>query len=298
MKKILIILFFVFPLTSFGQVKVNLFNGDLNKALDTASIVNKNVLLIIGTAYCSHYIHFSEEVLSDSNIISYLNSEFITMIFRADLADKKSRKEMKKYNRSWPGWPQFYVLDSNKNLIADFTYPLNVTNEEFLKIIKSYNTIEEEWRKIRKEARQGQLSYDQLLKYIKFRDINYSAFEAIQINKQISKYLKGLNSKDCCNKNNWYLYKNYIKVHELGVDDKLVAFVALHSAEFKKINGEEEVSNYLLENYQREINWRKPEKVDKMASKYPYDTIPEAIKAVELYRMKEHTQRMIKEYEK
>ena len=43
---------------------------------------------------------------------------------------------------------------------------------------------------------------------------------------------------------------------------------------------------FYTNNYQRNIDWRKPEKVDKLAEKYPYNSVPEAIQAVETYRKK------------
>ncbi len=294
MKKILIALFITSTLAGYSQVELNVNAGDFSNALDSASKIDKNILLIIGNNYCGNYLNFVENVLSDSNIISFMNSEFITLIFRADKADKEAKKKMKKYNKSWPGWPQFYVLDSNEKLIADFSFPQYTSNEQFLKILHDYLTIEEEWLKLKKLSKKEQLTLDQLKRYIILRDLNYSSFGEIQINRQISKYINGLNIQDRYKSENWYLYKRYVKIRNLGLDKDLFDFVAENRNEFQKVNGEQEVSDYLLQNYQNDINWRKPKKVKKIAEKYPYNTIPEAKRAIELYWTNKKVQGMIK----
>lgn len=294
MKRLLIILFLISTLTGYGQVELNVNAVDFSNALDSASKIDKNILLIIGNNYCGYYMSFVENVLSDSSIVSYLNSEFITLIFRADLADKKAKKEMKKYNKSWPGWPQFYVLDSNEKLIADFSYPHYTSNEQFLKILKSYLIIEEEWLKLKKISKTELLSLDQLKQYIVMRGLNYSSFQDIHINKQVSKYINGLNNQDRFKAENWFLFKRYVKMHELGLDKNLFDFVAKNKKSFQMENGEQEVSDYLVQNYQNDIRWRKPENVKKLADKYPYNTIPEAQKAIELYWTSKNIQNTIK----
>lgn len=294
MKNIFIVLFLITKLTGYSQIKLDLFTGDLSKALDTASIIDKNILVINGSNRCGSYINFTENVLTDSSIIFYLNSEFETLLFRADLADKEAKKKMKKYNKTWPGWPQFYVLDSNEKLIADFSYPRYTSNEEFLGILKSYLTIEEEWIKLEKMSKKEQLTLDQLNRFIVYRHLNYSPYEEIHINKQVSKYLNGLNIQDRFKTENWILFKRHIKIRDLGVDKDLFDFVAKNRVEFQKHNGEREVSDYLLINYQNDINWRKPEKVEKIAEKYPYNSIPEAKRAIELYWISKEIQNAIK----
>ncbi len=294
MKRLLIVLFLISKLTGYSQIELNVYTGDLSHALDTATKTDKNILLITGSNYCGYYMNFVENVLSDSSIISYLNSEFITLIFRADLADKEAKKKMKKYNKSWPGWPQFYVLDLNETLIADFSYPQYTSNEQFLEILYSYLTIEEEWIKLKKSSKKELLTLDQLKRFIVLRDLNYSSFGDIHINKQVSKYLNGLNSQNRFKAENWFLFNRYIKIRGLGLDKDLFDFVAKNKDEFQRVNGEQEVSNYLAQNYQNDISWRKPEKVKKLAKKYPYNTIPEAKRAIELYWTSNNIQNTIK----
>ncbi|MFO7656548.1 MAG: hypothetical protein R6W78_05740 [Bacteroidales bacterium] len=283
MKRLLIILFLISTLTGYSQIEINVNAGDFSNALDSALKIDKKILLITGNNYCGYYLNFVENVLSDSTIISYMNSEFITLIFRADKADKEAKKKMKKYNKSWPGWPQFYVLDSNEKLIADFSYPKYTSNEQFLKILQDYLTIEEKWLKLKKISKKELLSLDQLKQYIVMRDLNYSSFGDIHINRQVSKYINGLNNQDRFKAENWFLFKRYINMHDLGLDKSLFDFVAKNKKSFQMEIGEQEVSDYLAQNYQNDINWRKPEKVKKIAEKYPYNTISEAKKAIELY---------------
>lgn len=293
MKILLIVLFLIPTLTGYGQVELNVNAGDFSNALDSALKKDKNILLITGANYCGYYVNFVENVLSDSSIISYMNSEFLTLVFRADLADKKAKKEMKKYNKSWPGWPQFYVLDSKEKLVADFSFPKYTSNEEFLKILQDYSTIEEEWLKIKKLSKKGLLTLDQLKRYIVMRNLNYSSFGDININKQVSNYINGLCIQDRFKSENWYLYKRYVRIRNLGLDKDLFDFVVENRDEFQRVNGIQEVSDYLFQSYQNDINWRKPEKVKKIAEKYPYNTIPEAKKAIELYWTSKNIQNMI-----
>lgn len=294
MKRLLIILFLISTLTGYSQIELNVNAGDFSKALDSALKIDKKILLITGDNNCGYYLNFVENVLSDSSIISYLNSEFITLIFRADKADKEAKKRMKKYNKSWPGWPQFYVLNSNEKLIADFSYPHYTSNEQFLEILKDYLTIEEKWLELKIISKKELLSLDQLKQYIVMRDLNYSSFGEIHINKQVSKYINGLDNQDRFKAENWFLFKRYVNMYDLGLDKNLFDFVAKNKKSFQIENGEQEVSDYLLQNYQNDIRWRKPEKVKKLADKYPYNTIPEAQKAIELYWASKNIQNTIK----
>ncbi len=83
-------------------------------------------------------------------------------------------------------------------------------------------------------------------------------------------------------------------MYDLGLDKNLFDFVAKNRKSFQIENGEQEVSDYLLQNYQNDIRWRKPENVKKLADKYPYNTIPEAQKAIELYWASKNIQNTIK----
>jgi len=295
MKRLLIILFLISTLNGYSQVELNVNAGDFSNALDSASKLDKNILLIVGNNYCGYYMNFVENVLSDSNIISYMNSEFITLIFRADKADKEAKKKMNKYNKRWPGWPQFYILDSNEKLIADFSFPRYTSNEQFLKILNDYSIIEKEWITLKKLSKKEQLTLDQLKRYIVLRDLNYSSFGDIHINKQVSKYINGLNNQDRFKAENWVLFKRYVTIHhDLGLDKNLFEFVVKNKNSFQIENGEQEVSDYLVQNFQNDINLRKPEKVKKIAEKYPYNTVPEAKKAIELYWTSKNIQSAIK----
>lgn len=296
MRKFLIILFALVTINGFSQMKLEVFEGILEYALDSIENTNKNVLLIIGSNYCGNYVNFTENVLVDSSIVSYINKEFLTIIFRADLASKEEKKQMKKYNKSWPGWPQFYILDSNEKLITDFTYPNYTSNEEFLMMLRKYQTIEKEWKEIKKISKKEQLSFDQLQEYIFLRDLNYSSFQLIHINKQISKYFSGIEPEDYSNKEYWSLFKRYVKIHDLGLDPKLFDFVAKNKEAFQKENGVDEVSNYLLDNYIIDTQWRKEKDINKIEKSYPYNTIDEAKVAIKIYRQSKSINSLIKPF--
>lgn len=92
MKRLLIILFLISTLTGYSQIELNVNAGDFSKAFDSALKIDKKILLITGDNNCGYYLNFVENVLSDSTIISYMNSEFITLIFRADKADKEAKR--------------------------------------------------------------------------------------------------------------------------------------------------------------------------------------------------------------
>jgi len=285
MRYLLISTLFLINLNVFSQSGLRLFKGNLDQAFDSAKILNKDVLLIVGSDYCGYYVDFTKYVMSDSNIVSLFNSQFITYLFMADDADKAQKKRFKKYNRSWPGWPQFYFLDSNEKMIANLSYPKYTSNQEFIDLLKSYKVIEHEWNLTKKQSKKGHQSLEQLSRYIKLRDMNYSSFGDIQINKHIAKYFKDSNPEDYSLKKNWVLFKRYVRIqHDLGSDKELFESVVNHRTAFQKENEDEQVSNYLYENFRSDLNWRKEEEVDKMAKMYPYNTVPEAIKAIQSYK--------------
>ena len=69
--------------------------------------------------------------------------------------------------------------------------------------------------------------------------------------------------------------------------------VAKYKSHFQKNIGDSIISSYLSYNYLRNIDWRKPEKVEKIASSYPYNSVPEAINAIETYRKNKKVQSLI-----
>jgi hypothetical protein len=198
-----------------------------------------------------------------------------------DKASETEKKKLKKYYHSWRGFPQLYFIDKNGNLISDLNYPLRINQETHLSVWRDYKNIELNWKRIKKTKRNNDIDLDFLKQYLPYREIKYSSFDLIQISNVLDKYFKRLDSSQYYLEVNWFLFDDYISIVS---NPKLFDCVAKNRAAFQKLNGDSIVSNYLSRNYRDYISWRKEEDVDKMAEKYPYNSIQEAKESIEDYK--------------
>jgi len=290
MKRILIVLLLVKSLTGFSQEELNLFSGNFDQALDSAKNFNKDIFLITRSFNCQVFEKFNTILTSDKESIEFLNANLIVYEYDMDKASDAEKKRMKKYYHSWRGFPQLYFIDKNENLISDLAYSLNIDQRQQLEIWKDYKNIEFNWKKIKRFKNNKSIDYNNLNEFLTYRQIKYSSFDLIQINNVLDKYFKNLDSTLYSTKQNWDLIQKYVAIYS---NPKIFDLVAKYKSDFQKNIGDSVISEYLLSNYQSYIDLRKPKKVDKIAEKYPYNSVPEAIKAIEIYRRNKKIQSLI-----
>jgi thioredoxin-related protein len=294
MKSVLIVLFLFQHLSGFSQEKLNLFRGSFAQALDSAKKVDKDIFLITKSLTCHVFEEFNARIIANNETIMFLNENFIVFVYDKDKSSEKEDKRMKNYYHSWRGFPQLYFIDKNEKLITDLVYTLSIEQQEQLKIWKTYKSIEKDWKSIKYLRKNKIIDYNDLTDFLTYRQIKYSPFDLIQISGILDKYFKNLDSAQYCSKQNWELIKNYVSLRS---NPDIFDLVAKHKTDFQKNYGDSIISDYLLSNYQQDIYWRKPEKVDKIAEKYPYDSIPEAIQAIETYKKNKQIQSLVKDAE-
>lgn len=291
MRRFLIILFLTHKLTGFSQEKLTLFEGNFDQAIDSAQKVDKDIFLIT-KGLCPAFENFTARLTNDSESVEFLNKNFIVYEYNMDNSSEIEKKRMKKYYHSWRGFPQLYFIDKNENLISDISYPLSIEQKKQLEIWKNYKTIESDWTNIKRVKSNNNIDYNSLIEFLTYRQIKYSSFDLIQISNVLDKYFKSIDSAEYYSKRNWFLIQQYVTISS---NPKIFDLVAKHKNEFQISHGDSIISDYLLGNYQQFISWRKPEKVNKMAKKYPYNSVPEAIQAIEIYRSNKELQTMFKQ---
>ena len=291
MKKLIVVLFIFISLSGYSQSKLRLFNGSFDQALDSAKIKGKHIFFITRSESCHVFEKFHAIVYNDNLTVEFLNANFIVFEYDMDKASNAEKKRLKKYYHSWRGFPQLYFIDENEKLITDLIYPLLINQKTHLDLWKGYKNIESDWKKIKKYKRKNKIDFECLKQYLTYRQIKYSSFDLIQISNILDKYFKNIDSSEYNLEYNWYLFQDYISIYS---NPKVFDLVARNKLAFQETNGDKVVSDYLLENYQQYISWRKPEKVEKLANKYPYNSVPEAMKAIELYKKSQLIQSIIK----
>ena len=281
MKGFLILSLLIQGLIASGQEKLILFTGNFDQAIDSAKKVDMDILLITKSLSCQVFESFKKRLINDNESIEFLNTSLIVFEYDMDNATDNVKKKMKKYYHSWRGFPQLYFIDKNEKLISDLTYPLSIEQKQQLEIWKNYRNIEQDWKRIKCVRKRRTIDYNGLIEFITYRQIKHSSFDLIQIKKVLNKYFRNIDSTQYFSNKNWNLINKYITIYS---NPQVFDLVAKYKSDFQKNFGDSVISNYLIENYQRYIYWRKPKVVDKMAKKYPYHSVPEAIQAIDIYR--------------
>ena len=286
---VLLLLVFI----SFAQSNLNIFNGNLDQALIEANNQNKDLFVITKSYGCPVFKTFEENINSHLPTIEYLNNTFLIYIYDKDTTSKEEDKRMKKYFRWYLGFPQLNIIDQHEEKIVEFNYPLQINQDEHLVVWKKYKTFQSDWKQIKKNKKKIGSNYDELIKFLIYRQIDYSAFELYQIKHALARYFKASEPTTYADAKNWILFEKYIT---LGFNSKEFDLVAQNRNQFQSINGETTVSNYLFENYLNFIKYQKAKKVTKLSKVYPYNTIPEAIKAVDAYWEYHNTEKLPQTY--
>jgi len=286
MKIITLIILLSISLSGICNTKLNVFNGSIDEALDSAKENNKDILIITKSYTCPVFKQFETRINSDPKTIKFLNSNFIIFIFDFDHASASQKKRLKKYYHSWRGFPQLYFIDKNENIIVDIIYTLKFSQEEQLKIWGNYKSIDQEWSKIKKRKRKKNLDFNTVNEYLIYRQIIYNSFDLIQISHLLNKYFKSINPEESCHKYNWNLIYTYTNIFQ---NPKIIKLVADNKKLFQNTNGKEVVSDFLYENYSNYLIGRREKKVNKMALKYPYNNVEEAKKALITHNLSKTT---------
>lgn len=262
---------------------LNYYSNNFDSVLDLARKQQKDVLLIIASNQCQNHFRFKREVISDNAITEFLNNEFIVFIYYNNNRDSNLTHRLRRYNKSWPGWPQLYFLDYNENLITDIIYPLQFPKDEYFEIIRNYRDIELNWRNIRRTTRKPRFKLEDLQTYIMYRQLKYSSFDYILINRKVSKFLRSLRTEELTNIEYWTLFDNYVNLYELGSDKELFDYVLVNRKLFEQVVGIQSVSDYLERNFTIITRHKSARQINRMSRRYPYNSVPEAISAIELY---------------
>lgn len=281
MKYLLIILLVCANMQGFGQTTLKIFDGNFEQALDLAQKVDKDIFLITKSLSCHVFEKFETRLTSDLESVKFLNENFIVYLYDKDNTTEEEDKLMKNYYHSWRGFPQLYFIDKDENLISDIIYPLKIEHEKHLEIWKDYKNIESNWKSIKALKNRKTIDYNSLNDFLIYRQVKYSSFALIQISNVLDKYFKNLDTIQYSSKQNWSLIQKYVTIYS---NPDIFDLVAKYKNDFQICYGDSIIVDYLLSNYQQFIYWRKPDKVDKLSVKYPYNSVPEAIQAIEIYR--------------
>lgn len=291
MKRFLVIFLLSQMIDGFSQEKLNLFVGNFDQVIDSAQKFDKDIFLITRSLSCHVFENFKARLISDNESIEFLNAEFIVYEYDMDNAPDVEKKRMKNYYHSWRGFPQIYLIDKNEKIISDIICPLSIEHQKQLEIWKNYNDLESDWARIKSLKRKKNIEYNSLIDFLTYRQIKYSSFELIQISNVLDRYFKCIDSTEYCSKRNWSLIQEYVTIYS---NPEIFDLVAIHKNDYQVHHGDSIISDYLLKNYLQFISWRKVEKVDKMSNKYPYNIVPEAIQAIEIYRRNKTIQTIFK----
>jgi hypothetical protein len=151
---------------AYGQQSLNVFEGNFDDALALAKKQNKDIFFITKSLTCGNYSTFRDTLDNNPDASNFVNNEFIVFIFNRDVADEKELKRLKKYYHSWWGYPQIYFIDSSEKLISNLNFHPDVNFKDQLKVWKSYKTIEEDWKDIKKQKRRGEKESGTLIKEV------------------------------------------------------------------------------------------------------------------------------------
>lgn len=255
-----------------SQKKLEIFQGNLDFALQQSRIEKKNIFLITRSETCAFFHIFYKALTNDQEAIDYLNKEFIIYEYDIDKATRAENKRMKKYYHSWRGFPQLYFINENEKLISDIVFSELYTLSEQIVIWRNYKTIEKDWKEIKKVLKRD-LTVGNLKQFLSYRVVKYSPYHMIQMPKLINKYFENLPQKSYSDTENWFLFQKHITIYS---NFELFDSVVRNRSDFEQKNDSAVVSNYLAHNfYEYVINMSKEDR-ERSLNKYPFNTIVEA----------------------
>lgn len=286
------VLLLLLKLTCFSQSQLQYFEGSFDQALDSASKINKDIFLISKSLSCRSFVKFINIAENDVETIEFLNSSFIIFGYDMDMASRDDKRRLKEFYHSRSDLANIYFVSKDEKIIAEIMYSVKISQDEQLSIWKEYKNFKTKWKSIKKEKRKrnrnNNFDHEFIYKYIVYRQIKNSSFEYYQIQNVLTNYLGNIDTRELVKENNWDLIQQYGTVFSLN--RKLTDIIATNKQEFMKSIGDSIISEYLLDKYYRYIVGRKETKVNRMAQKYPYNTIDEAKQAIELYRTRKKLQ--------
>ena len=132
MKKVILLLiilsiFAIVCSANFAQTPLN-NTTDLQKAIDDAQMQNKTIMIVFDQEDCYYCDIFKDDVLSNDDVISKLNEDFITVIIDVNQQPQLAAK----YNVY--GTPTIVFIDANQKQIDRIEGYVGA--DEFLDIIK------------------------------------------------------------------------------------------------------------------------------------------------------------------
>lgn len=136
-KKIVPLLFVVFPIFTFSQAK-QVYNpaanakADVQNAIDLANKKGKHVFLQIGGNWCPWCIKFHNFVEGNTEINTYLKENYEVVKVNFDRNNKQEELMAKLQFPQRFGFPVFIILDSNGKR-------LHTQNSAFLEKDKNYD---------------------------------------------------------------------------------------------------------------------------------------------------------------
>lgn len=289
----IIFLFILISLTCHSQSQLKYFEGTFDQALDLSKENNTDIFLISNNlSFCPSFNKFLNEVENDVETIEFLNSKFIVFGYDLENSSKNDKQRLKKYYRSRGDNHFIYFISKDEKTIAKITYSTINSLDDQLAVWKTYRDFNKEWKSIKKEKRKrkrnNNLDYEFTCKYILYRQIKNSSFDYYQIQNVLTNYIGSIETSQLFNVNNWDLIQKYGTLFSINL--KLTDIIATNKEEFNTSIGDSIISAYLLDKYYRNISGRKENKVNRMAKKYPYNTIDEANQAVDLYRTRKRMQ--------
>ena len=254
---------------------MTIYTINFDSVREIAKLENKDIIIFVTTKYCAACDRMKMNILSDSAVISFLNSNFIFFEFNTDKANEELKTQLRKFNKK--GWPRMYFIDSDENIkYTQVGCGYDKNPEEFLVMWKRYETLEAEWKELRKRIKKDPISYNDINTYLMFGKTNYDIqlklYYQFGFRKKIHRYFNRLDKEHYSDKKNWKLYSFF--------NTKSDEFIYLenHRDQFEENIGKQNISNYLFIRYYYNLYtlFNPKKRRQKKATEEPYISTREA----------------------
>jgi thioredoxin-related protein len=234
MKKLFFLSFIVLSQIGFAQKQTLFLDKNYDDILKIAKTEKKPIALMFYANWCEHCKKMKNDVFTDTDVISYFNTNFICMAIDSESNEGTVLKNRLQSKFRVKFYPTFAFLDSNENLLNSVAGELK--KEDFIKEGQLSLTPESQFNTIKNNFYQDVTNADNCLKYVVFA--RKAGLDATSIAQT---YLKTKPESDWITETNWRIIANGIN----NIQAKEVQFINSHKVEFGKVSSPTRVEKKL-----------------------------------------------------
>ena len=235
MKRLVVFSFILLLNFSFGQQKPLFIEKNYDVVLKEAKQQNRPIVVMFYASWCEHCKKMKEEVLIDTDLINFYNSNFICIGIDAESNTGISLKTKFQDKFKVKSYPTFAFLDSNENLLSCISGEFK--KDDFINEGKNALIPENQFNTLKTTFNTNPSNPDYCLKFITVA--RKAGFDATPITQ---KYLKTKTKEELFSELNWRIIANGI--NDIGAEE--IKYIVENKEAFAKVSSPTRVEKKLV----------------------------------------------------